>query len=245
MTNLSFIIIIYFSSAQKQSQELYKIYMCGGIKYKNNIEHKQNYLIHTGLHSLTRNLILLYYVNNSTPSGYSVSVAGIDQGLADSLKKIVRLQIRLVQRLAHTVQLFRACTTHHKVLRQIQTANQVHIADERLKSLRIQSSDYGFDEIRSESPFVQEVGDHGAEGFGMDFPALLELVEIQSETQSLHDGLAVGGESRQAEVQMWSHFVDFLEIRGDGLGLNAEPAVGRYRDAIFALHRHNGTPIVR
>ena len=78
-------------------------------------------------------------MNDTTPSGNRVSVTSVHQGLADGLKQVIWLHIRLPESFTHAVELLTASASNDKVWWDSGAANQVGARDERFKSDRIQT----------------------------------------------------------------------------------------------------------
>ena len=56
--------------------------------------------------------------------------------------------------------------------------------------------------------------------------------------------LGVGGEPREADVELVVDLEHPLEVGRDRLELHAEPAVAGDREAVLPHHRHHGAPVV-
>ncbi|RWW55250.1 hypothetical protein BHE74_00038122 [Ensete ventricosum] len=68
--------------------------------------------------------------------------------------------------------------------------------------------------------------------------------EVKSRIEvSLH-GLGIGGEAREADVELFVDLEDPLEVSSDGLEVDPKAAVAGDRKAILPDHRHQGAPIV-
>lgn len=74
----------------------------------------------------------LHNVDNSTPTGNSISITRVDQGLGDDFEQIVRFQVRPPEHFTHAEQLVWAGAADTEVLGLADAANQVHAADVRL-----------------------------------------------------------------------------------------------------------------
>ena len=57
-------------------------------------------------------------------------------------------------------------------------------------------------------------------------------------------GLDIGGQAREADVELVVDLEDPLKVGGDGLEVDPEASVAGDREAILAHHRHHGAPIV-
>lgn len=123
--------------------------------------------------------------------------------------------------------------------------DQIHVTNVRLERPRMQPRDHRLDEERPEPLLVQHVRHHRAEHLRTDPSVLPQLVQVLPESQLLDDGLSVGREARQADVQVRTHLEDLGELERDGLAANAETFVGSDSDALVALHRDKGPAVVR
>lgn len=94
-------------------------------------------LIHTSLQLSLGDFVLLDDVNRGSPSRDCIPIERVQHRLRDGLEEIIRFEVLAPQRLAHTVQLLLARSDDHKVSGHIRTSDEIHVADERLKGLRI------------------------------------------------------------------------------------------------------------
>lgn len=93
-------------------------------------------------------------------------------------------------------------------------------------------------------PVTIERGPHEMrESVGRHVPALPNPVHVQLVPQFLVEGLAVGGEPGKTQKNVFLHSVDFVEVVGDHLELDAQSLVGSHSDAVVAHHCGHGAAI--
>lgn len=106
----------------------------------------------------------------------------------------------------------------------------------------IDTRDDGADEIRAEALLVQAGRDQVGHGLRRDLALLAQPVHVDLVAEQVRHGGHVGGEARQAEVDVAVR-EDFGEVVGYGQGLKAEPKVACDGHAVFANHGHTGAAI--
>jgi len=203
------------------------------------------FLIHSSLEGSGRDFVLFDDVYDGAPSAGGVSVGGVEQRLRRRFEQSVGVHIRFPKRLAHPVKLLRASTRYHEILRLHRATDKIQGTDEGFVRLGLQTGDDGFDEVRAESSLVQQIGNHRHEGLGLDVPVLPERVQLQAEFQPIVNGLDIGGEAGETDVEFGSHFKDFGKVHSDRLELDSVAEIRGDRDAVFPGHRDAGTAVVR
>merc|ERR1711939_70746 len=198
--------------------------------------------IHSRLQVTLRHLVLLDHVHERSPAGEGVAVDGVEERLRDSLEQVVRLQVRLPQRLCHALNLLRCCPAADKVLGKVEAANQVGGGDERLVRA-VQASDDGLDEPVAKASLVQRARDQVRERLGLYCALLLHLVQVETLPQLVLDRDHVRRQSCQSKVRLVGCLEDLLKVGSNRQRLVAETQVARDRDAVFPTHRTGGAAV--
>lgn len=79
--------------------------------------------------------------------------------------------------------------------------------------------------------------------WGGDIAFLAQAVHVDLVAEEVRDGVDIGGETSQAEVEGWGVVEDLGEVVGDGQGLHAQAEVAGDGDAVLAHHGDTGTAI--
>jgi len=152
-----------------------------------------HFLVHARLDFLCGDFVLLNDVHDGSPTGGCVAVEGVDEGLSDALKQLIRIHLGLPQSFAHTEKLFLAGAGNGEVWRLCHASDEVHGADVGLGGVGVKTRHNRVDEEWSKSSLVQHVRQDGGERLGRHVAALRELVHVLAELHLLLDGLDVGG----------------------------------------------------
>ena len=101
---------------------------------------------------------------------------------------LITYHVGLPERLTHPIHLFGAGTTDYKVISHHGTANEVQRANEGLEGLRVQASNDRLCVVGTEPLLIQEVGHHAHEGVRLDLSTFFQLIQVQSELETLGTG---------------------------------------------------------
>ncbi|KAJ8105932.1 hypothetical protein OPT61_g9875 [Boeremia exigua] len=129
-----------------------------------------------------------------------------------------------------------------KVLGEVDAADAVEAADERLPRRLVDACDDGADKVRAEALLVQRRRDEVGHGLGRDVALLAQAVHVDLVAEEVRDGGHVGGESCQAKKYV-AVLEDFGEVVRHGERLHAQPQVARDGDAVLADHGHAGSAV--
>ena len=151
-------------------------------------------------------------------------------------------QIRFPQPLTGPKQLIARGPGDDEVLCEINATDAIEPAYERFPRRVVDAGDDGTDEIRAEALLVQAGRDQIGHRLRRDLAFLAQPVHVDLVAEQIRHGGHVGGEARQAEVDVAVREY-FGEIVGYGQGLEAEPKVACDGHAVFADHGHTGTAI--
>ena len=108
----------------------------------------------------------------------------------------------------------------------------------------INARNHGADKIRAEALLVQARGHQVRHGLRGDLPLFAQAVHVDFEAEEVADGADVGGETRQAEVDV-AVGEDLGEVVRDGQRLQPEAQVACDGHAVFADHGDAGTAVWR
>ena len=106
----------------------------------------------------------------------------------------------------------------------------------------IDPCDDGADEIWAEALLVQAGRDQVGHGLRRDLPLLAQPVHVDFVAEQVRHGSHVGGEAREAEVDVAVR-ENLGEVIGYGQGLEAEAKVARDGHAVFTNHGHTSATI--
>lgn len=106
----------------------------------------------------------------------------------------------------------------------------------------IDARNHGADKVRPKALLVQTRRHQVRHRLRGDLPFLAQAVHVDFEAQEIADGIDVGGEAGEPEVDV-TVGEDFGEVVGNGQGLQAEAEVAGDGDAVFADHGDAGSAI--
>mmetsp|Transcript_16735 Transcript_16735/g.46853 ORF Transcript_16735/g.46853 Transcript_16735/m.46853 type:complete len:218 (-) Transcript_16735:135-788(-) len=200
-------------------------------------------LIHSPLELSSGDAVLGDNVHNASPARHGIAIHAAQQRLRQRLEQLIRLQVRLIQGLAHSVEVARAISGHHEVVALDLRSDQVHRRQEGL-AFGVQPGDDRLAEVRAESLLVQHGRQQVGENCGRHVALLLELVEVHPEFQQVPQGLHIRGQSAQPHVELGRHLEDLCEVARHRVQLDSQSAVGGNPDAVLARHGHDRGSVV-
>jgi hypothetical protein len=153
-------------------------------------------------------------------------------------------KVWLPQALAHAKELLRRRTRDNEILGEVDTANTIESADERLASGGVEASDHGADEVRAKTLLVEARGDEVGEGARGDGALLTQTIHICLVAEEIAHGVDIGGQAGETEEDV-SVLEDLGEVVGHGEGLETETEIAGNGDAVLADHSHTGATICK
>lgn len=123
-------------------------------------------------------LVLGDDVDVGAPAGQSVPVDGVQEGLRAGLEQVLGPEVGLPQALAGAVELGARGAADDEVLGEVDAADRVEAADERLAGALVDAGDHRRDEVRSEPPLVQRRRHEVRHRLRLDRPLLAQTVQV-------------------------------------------------------------------
>merc|ERR1719330_1095121 len=150
-------------------------------------------------------------MHNAAPTSEAIAVHSREQALRKSLKELILVHAWPPERLTHAVQLLGGGARNDEVLSLRHGTNEIEGAHERFV-IRVEASNDGLREPRTEALLVQHRGDHVPDHLGLHRALFLEAEELDAEVQQLTHRLHIGGEPGETDISLVGELEELLPL---------------------------------